>query len=302
MKRSGNATITSFFKKAKPLDPPSANKENNGVAGAAPTQPSSTKPAGISSKSWDKAKWVSSLTPEQKDLLDLEINTMGDSWLERLHIELTKPYFLSLKRFLAAEWAAKKTIFPPKDDIYSWSRLCSVDKVRVVVLGQDPYHNFNQAHGLAFSVKPPTQAPPSLVNIYKELESCYPDTFTRPKKTGLLTPWAEQGVLLLNTCLTVEAHKANSHANKGWEQFTEKVLDVVVKSNQKGLVFMAWGSPAFKRVQKINPGPKNLILRSVHPSPLSASRGWFGSRHFIKANEFLKERYGKEIDWTLKDS
>jgi uracil-DNA glycosylase len=143
----------------------------------------------------------------------------------------------------------------------------------VVILGQDPYHNHNQAHGLCFSVRPPTPAPPSLVNIYKCLKNDYPTFQEPPKRGGLLTPWADRGVLLLNTCLTVRAHEANSHSGKGWERFTQKVIDTVVKNRPNGVVFLAWGTPAQKRVVGIN-GQKHLILKSVHPSPLSAARGF----------------------------
>lgn len=232
-------------------------------------------------------------------LSSLEIHTLDESWLSVLYKELTKPYFLSLKEFLKTQQERKKKIFPPAKDIYSWSRLTPLNEVKVIVLGQDPYHNDNQAHGLAFSVNPPTVPPPSLKNIFKCLKNCYPD-FQLPK-IGLLTPWSKQGVLLLNTCLTVEAHQAFSHANKGWEQFTEKVLRVAVENQKKGICFLAWGSPAGKRIDQIRPGSQHLVLKSVHPSPLSASRGFFTCEHFLKANEWLESRYGPEgiIDWAL---
>lgn len=242
---------------------------------------------------FNKDRWASNLTAEERDLLDLELRTLEDSWLAALHEELTKPYFLSLKRFLRSQ---KAQVFPPAEDIYSWSRFCPLNKVKVVILGQDPYHNYGQAHGLAFSVKPPTPPPPSLQNMYKELASCVPG-FEAPR-TGHLTPWAEQGVLLLNACLTVEAHKANSHANHGWETFTEQVLRAALKSNPH-VCFLAWGNPAAKRVDKLKPGQGHCVLKCVHPSPLSASRGWFGSAHFRKANEWLKSQGLDEIDWSL---
>ena len=165
-------------------------------------------------------------------------------------------------------------------------------------MGQDPYHNFNQAHGLAFSVLPPTPPPPSLRNIYIGLKNDYPDF--RVPKHGVLTAWADRGVLLLNTCLTVRAHNANSHANKGWEQFTSSVLEHLVKARPDGIVFMAWGIPAGKRVANVVKGPmtsKFLVLNSVHPSPLSASRGFFNCGHFKKANEWLREHGKDEVDW-----
>lgn len=196
------------------------------------------------------------------------------------------------------------------------SRHTPLNTVKVVITGQDPYHGPNQAHGLSFSVRPPTPAPPSLQNIYKALKKDYPDYQPPPKKGGLLTPWADRGVLLLNTCLTVRRGEANSHQGKGWELLTQKVIDTVVKVRSNGVVFMAWGSPAQKRTVGI-PVDKHLILKSVHPSPLSAMRGFvsllarrvpwftdsiqFDCHHFTKANEWLVQRYGKDgaIDWDL---
>ncbi len=145
--------------------------------------------------------------------------------------------------------------------------------MKSVILGQDPYHNHNQAHGLAFSTRPPTPAPPSLKNMFVALKNDYPDFRGPPKNTGLLTPWADRGVLLLNTCLTVRAHEANSHAGKGWEAFTQKVIDTVARVRTRGVVFLAWGTPAGKRVSTVNQS-KHLVLKSVHPSPLSAARGF----------------------------
>ena len=155
----------------------------------------------------------------------------------------------------------------------SRSRHTPLDTVKAVILGQDPYHNVNQAHGLCFSVRPPTPAPPSLKNIYIALKKDYPDFEPPPEKGGLLTPWANSGVLMLNTCLTVRAHEANSHAGKGWERFTQKVIDTVAKKRTKGVVFLAWGTPAQKRISAVNT-TKHLVLKSVHPSPLSAHRGF----------------------------
>jgi uracil-DNA glycosylase len=145
--------------------------------------------------------------------------------------------------------------------------------VRCVILGQDPYHNVNQAHGLCFSVRPPTPAPPSLKNMFIALKKDYPDFTPPPRNGGLLTPWAEHGVLMLNTCLTVRAHEANSHAGKGWEAFTQKVIDTVAKTRTRGVVFLAWGTPAKKRVKDVN-RQRNCVLESVHPSPLSAANGF----------------------------
>jgi len=180
------------------------------------------------------------------------------------------------------------------------SRHTPFHTVKVVILGQDPYHNHNQAHGLAFSVRPPTPAPPSLKNMYKALKNDYPTFAPPPRNAGLLTPWADRGVLLLNTCLTVRAHEANSHANRGWERFTQKVIDLVATRRTRGVAFLAWGNHAGKRVQKVD-AVRHLVLKSVHPSPLSASHGFFDCGHFRKANEWLIKRYGPdgEIDWSL---
>ena len=156
------------------------------------------------------------------------------------------------------------------------SRHTPFDNVKVVILGQDPYHNYNQAHGLCFSVRPPMPAPPSLKNIYIAIKNDYPDFVAPPKDGGLLTPWADRGVLLLNTCLTVRAHDANSHSGKGWEKFTQKVIDLVARKRTKGVVFMAWGAAAKKRVAGVDK-ETHCILQSVHPSPLSAKDGWVSS-------------------------
>ncbi len=277
--------ITSFFKKA-------------GVVGHA--GPKDLNTTTTTDTTFNKQEWINNLSPENKTLLKLEIETIDDSWFQVLSKEFTKPYFLNLKKFLKTEFKGKTPIFPPSNDIYSWTRLTPFDQVKIVILGQDPYHNFNQAHGLAFSVKPPTVAPPSLKNMYKALKIDYP-SFEVPT-TGELTKWAKQGVLLLNTCLTVRAHQANSHSGHGWETFTEKVISLVAEKKE-GVVFMAWGNPAGKRVDKISSEvkKKHLILKSVHPSPLSASRGYFTCGHYKKSNEWLEEKFGKKavIDWTL---
>ncbi|KAK3300849.1 uracil-DNA glycosylase-like protein [Chaetomium fimeti] len=249
---------------------------------------------------FDKAKWAASITPEQRALLQLEIDTLHESWFSLLKDELISREFLELKKFLQREAAAGKTVFPPREDIYSWSRHTPFSTVKVVILGQDPYHNHNQAHGLAFSVRPPTPAPPSLKNMYIALKNDYAAFTPPPNKAGLLTPWAERGVLMLNTCLTVRAHEANSHSNRGWERFTQRVIDLVAARRARGVVFMAWGTPAGKRVVKVDQ-KKHLVLKSVHPSPLSAARGYFTCGHFKAANEWLAKRYGEggRVDWAL---
>nr|POE93263.1 uracil-dna glycosylase [Quercus suber] len=291
-----DASITSFF---APPKPKSSATSELASAGASETNASSTASATTPAK-FDKDAWVAKLSDEQKDLLKLEIETLHESWLGVLKDEVVSKEFLQLKKFLQKENETGQKVFPPREDIYSWSRHTPLPKVKAVILGQDPYHNHNQAHGMCFSVRPPTPAPPSLKNMFTELKAEFPNFQPPPKNGGLLTPWADRGVLLLNTCLTVRAHEANSHAKKGWERFTQKVIDAVAKKRVNGVVFLAWGSPAQKSCVGIN-GSKHLVLKSVHPSPLSAQRGWFGCGHFKKANEWLEKRYGKEgtIDWSL---
>ncbi|RYP54780.1 hypothetical protein DL768_000508 [Monosporascus sp. mg162] len=285
-----NASITSFF------GPPKAAPSTSSSSSAAPSGGQAEQPA----PKFDKEKWVAGLTNEQRQFLSLEIETLDPSWLAVLKDEITTREFIELKKFLDREAGAGKKIFPPREDIYSWSRHTPFHSVKCVILGQDPYHNVNQAHGLAFSVRPPTPAPPSLRNMYVALKRDYPSFSPPPGNGGLLTPWADRGVLLLNTCLTVRAHEANSHANRGWERFTQRVIDVVAQRRTRGVVFMAWGTPAGKRVQRVD-RRRHLVLQSVHPSPLSAARGFFDCGHFRKANDWLAERYGPgaEIDWDL---
>ncbi|BFZ61442.1 uracil DNA glycosylase [Saitoella coloradoensis] len=283
-KKSKQSSLSSFFG-AAPTSPAKVTVK------APTTAPDSNAP-------FDKDRWVDSLSEKNKELLDLEIKTLHISWFSALHGEFTKPYFLKLKEFLKQERENRKRIFPPEEDVYSWARHTPLDKVKVVILGQDPYHGQGQAHGLCFSVRPPINAPPSLKNIYTALKNDYPD-FTKPRE-GVLTPWADRGVLLINTCLTVEAHKANSHAKKGWEEFTAKVLKTVAEQRSDGVVFLAWGSPAQKNIDASVPNKsRHLILKSVHPSPLSAHRGFMNCGHFKQANAWLKERYGSEgvVEW-----
>ncbi|TYJ53367.1 uracil-DNA glycosylase [Cryptococcus floricola] len=229
-------------------------------------------------------------------LLQLETKSMGEDWFLALQQEFTKPYFLKLKEFVTTE---------QRQDIYSWSTLCPLKDVRVVIIGQDPYHDDGQAHGLAFSVRQGVKIPPSLRNIYKEMTNEIPG-WVSPTH-GDLTEWAKHGVLLLNTSLTVRAHTAGSHSKTGWDQFTAAVLKVVTDrlaptsgegSGANGVVFMAWGAHAAKMCAGVD-SKKHLILKSAHPSPLSASRGYFGNNHFNLANEWLEERYGAGggIDW-----
>ncbi|TVY32200.1 Uracil-DNA glycosylase, partial [Lachnellula subtilissima] len=191
---------------------------------------------------FNKEAWVKTLTPEQKELLQLEIDTLHESWLKELRDDITSREFLELKRFLKSQAEGGRKVYPPMEDVYSWSRHTPLNTVKAVILGQDPYHNTHQAHGLAFSVRAPTPAPPSLKNIYIALARDYPTFTPPPNKLGDLTPWADRGVLLLNTCLTVRAHEANSHANRGWEKFTQRIIEVVA-AKRMGVVFLAWGTP-----------------------------------------------------------
>ncbi|MBR5115447.1 MAG: uracil-DNA glycosylase [Lachnospiraceae bacterium] len=219
----------------------------------------------------------------------------GD-WQEALAAEFKKPYYASLYRFIREEYRTH-VIYPPSDDIFNALHYTPLHRVRVLILGQDPYHEPHQAHGLCFSVLPEQkELPPSLQNIYKELH----DDIGCPIPThGYLKKWADQGVLLLNTLLTVRAHQAFSHQGKGWETFTDAVIDAVNREDRP-IVCMLWGRPAQEKAARLN-NPKFLILKAPHPSPLSAYRGFFGCRHFSKCNEFLKEHGEEPIDWRLEE-
>jgi uracil-DNA glycosylase len=219
---------------------------------------------------------------------------LHDEWKEALAEEFGKPYMAELKQFLAEEARKGKVIYPRGSDIFAALNKTPLSKVRVVILGQDPYHGPGQAHGLSFSVPPGVQPPPSLQNIFKELAA---DLGVPAPKAGCLEKWAEQGVLLLNTVLTVERAQAASHRGKGWEKFTDKVIEVLAKQKQP-IVFLLWGSFAHEKAKMI-PSPPHLILKSVHPSPLSAYRGFIGSRPFSKANQFLEKHQRGAIDWSI---
>ncbi|CAB4256359.1 similar to Saccharomyces cerevisiae YML021C UNG1 Uracil-DNA glycosylase [Maudiozyma barnettii] len=296
-------TIEEFFSKSKKSKPDAKTISTD--AKVVTTETDEIKNEAVNNR---KSEFVNNKLGElQRGMLQLEVDTMEDSWFNELSDEFTKPYFLGIKAFLKNEKIVKKaTIFPPEQDIYSWSRLTPFKDVKVVIIGQDPYHNFNQAHGLAFSVKKPTPAPPSLKNIYKELKNNYSD-FVVDNKQGDLTHWSKQGVLLLNTALTVRAHNANSHAKCGWNIFTRRVVELLIEDRETtgdNLVFMLWGNNAIKLVEDIlkkHKQTKNniLVLKSVHPSPLSASRGFFNNNHFKKINEWLEERNEPMIDWSV---
>jgi uracil-DNA glycosylase len=212
-------------------------------------------------------------------------------WKLLLQEEFDKPYFEELTRFVREEYA-NGTIYPAGKNIFRAFDKCPVDKLKVVIIGQDPYHGPGQANGLCFSVNDGVAFPPSLQNIFKEISS---DIGTPTPQSGNLDRWAEQGVLLLNAVLTVRAHQAASHAGKGWEQFTDAVVRII-NQRKEGLVYMLWGSYAQRKGQIANP-TRNLILKSVHPSPLSVYRGFFGCKHFSQANEYLVSRGQEPIIW-----
>ncbi|XP_054168754.1 uracil-DNA glycosylase-like [Oppia nitens] len=218
---------------------------------------------------------------------------IGHTWFRALKPEFSKDYFIKLSQFLELE-RKRETIYPSIDEVFSWTTMTDISQTKVVILGQDPYHGPNQAHGLAFSVRKGVPPPPSLKNMFKEIENDI-QVFNKPKH-GDLTGWAKQGVLLLNACLTVRAHKANSHSEKGWEKLTDAVIKWL-DENQSSLVFILWGSYAHKKGNFINK-KKHLVLQTVHPSPLSAHRGFFGCKHFSQTNDYLKNNSKKPIDWN----
>ncbi|MBP1665052.1 MAG: ung [Bacteroidetes bacterium] len=213
------------------------------------------------------------------------------SWKQRLSPEFEKPYFIALTEFVRAEYRTKQ-IFPPAKLIFNAFDSCPFDKVEVVIIGQDPYHEPGQAHGLCFSVNDEIDIPPSLVNIFKEIER----SLGKPiPASGNLTRWAQQGVLLLNATLTVQNHRAGSHQGKGWETFTDAAIRTLA-AERENLVFLLWGNYAQQKGAFID-SSKHLVLKSVHPSPLSAYRGFIGNNHFVQANNYLKEHGKKEIEW-----
>ena len=217
------------------------------------------------------------------------------SWQEVLQPEFDKPYFESLVGFVKQEYASR-TIFPPAGQIFNAFNTCPFNNVKVVILGQDPYHGPGQAHGLCFSVNDGIPFPPSLQNIFKEITS---DLGIPAPKTGNLTRWAEQGVLLLNATLTVRASQAGSHQGKGWEEFTDAAIRIL-NEQDRPIVYLLWGKPAQMKKSMLN-NPKHLILEAPHPSPLSAYRGFFGCQHFSKTNTFLTENGLEPIDWQIEN-
>ena len=220
---------------------------------------------------------------------------IDNDWLPAVNAEFKKPYYAELYKFVKEEYS-KVAVFPPADEIFSALHLTPLSKVKVVIIGQDPYHNVGQAHGLCFSVRPEVEIPPSLVNIYKELQS---DLGCRIPNNGYLVKWAEQGVLLLNTVLTVRAHQANSHQGKGWEQFTDAIIRAV-NAEDRPIAYLLWGRPAQSKMSMLD-NPKHKVFTAPHPSPLSAHRGFFGCKHFSRANAFLEENGVAPIDWQIED-
>ena len=214
-----------------------------------------------------------------------------DSWKAHIGVEFEKQYFVDLTKFVREEYM-HNTCYPPGKMIFNAFNLCPFDKVKVVIIGQDPYHEPGQAHGLCFSVNDGIQFPPSLVNIFKEIQN---DFGTPAPLSGNLTRWAEQGVLLLNATLTVRAHQAGSHQRRGWEEFTDAAIKALAKDREH-LVFILWGSYAQGKAAYIDPS-KHLVLKSAHPSPLSAYRGFFGNRHFSRANDYLIQNGEGPIKW-----
>lgn len=218
-----------------------------------------------------------------------------NDWLAAIGDEFKKPYYRELYQFVRQEYATR-VIYPPADDIFNAFHLTPLSEVKVLILGQDPYHNVHQAHGLCFSVLPDQDIPPSLQNIYKELhDDCGCDI----PNNGFLEKWAKQGVLMLNTVLTVRAHQANSHQGKGWEQFTDAIIQAV-NAQDRPIVYLLWGSPAQRKIPMLT-NPKHLILKAPHPSPLSAYRGFFGCKHFSQTNAFLEEHGIAPIDWQIEN-
>lgn len=220
---------------------------------------------------------------------------ISNDWLEPLKPEFSKPYYKDLYLKVKEEYATR-LVFPPSNEVFSAFELTPLKEVKVVILGQDPYHNVRQAHGLCFSVRPEVEIPPSLVNIYKELQD---DLGCFIPNNGYLEKWARQGVLMLNTVLTVRAHQANSHRGIGWEEFTDAAIRVLNRQDRP-IVYILWGSPAQKKAQMLD-NPKHLILKAPHPSPLSAYRGFFGSRPFSRTNAFLEENGLQPIDWQIEN-
>ncbi|CAM5162341.1 unnamed protein product [Eretmochelys imbricata] len=298
----GQKTLHSFFRAAPP---PPRKRERSPEQGGDAEANFAKKQKPVEDESGKASPCSPPLSPEQLERIRRNKEAalqrlasrsvpagFGEGWRRPLVGEFTKPYFSQLTAFVADE-RKRHTVYPPPQQVFTWTQMCDIREVKVVILGQDPYHGPSQAHGLCFSVQRPVPPPPSLENIYKELSADIED-FTHPGH-GDLTGWAKQGVLLLNAVLTVRAHQPNSHKDKGWEQFTDAVVSWL-NNNLDGLVFMLWGAYAQKKGSSID-RKRHHILQTVHPSPLSVHRGFFGCRHFSKTNELLKKSGKKPIDW-----
>lgn len=224
------------------------------------------------------------------------MSAIDNDWLEPLSEEFKKPYYRKLYNIVNQEYRTRQ-IFPPAQDLFKAFHMTPLHEVKVVILGQDPYHEPGQAEGMSFSVQPGVEIPPSLVNIYKEIHD---DLGLKIPNNGHLEKWAKEGVFLLNTVLTVRAHQAFSHRGIGWEEFTDAAIRAVDKE-ERPIVFMLWGRPAQEKEKLLTPNPLHLVLKAPHPSPLSAYRGFFGCHHFSKCNAFLEAHGEKPIDWQIED-
>lgn len=227
--------------------------------------------------------------------INLKQYVTDPEWAKALASTFDAPYFKQIEAFLVQEESSKNLVFPPRKDIFTALNVCPLSKVKVVIIGQDPYHDHNQAHGMCFSVLPGVKVPPSLVNMYKELTTDI-QGFKTPGH-GYLMDWAKQGILMLNATLTVQAHKANSHEKIGWQQFTDKIIDLVNERAGKPVVFLLWGNFAKQKAKRVNRG-KHKVIESAHPSPLSANK-WFGCHAFSLCNKALQELGEEPIDWKL---
>eukprot|EP00049_Salpingoeca_infusionum_P018734 m.358568 g.358568 ORF g.358568 m.358568 type:complete len:307 (-) comp18186_c0_seq1:194-1114(-) len=281
------ATLDSFFKPKKGGKRRSAGADEGAAEGAAEADAAPDATEMAANIALKKALAIARKT----GIPSLE--TLDPTWKKALKAEFSKAYYTQLMEYLQGEKAKGKTIFPEAQDVHAWSRACPTNNIKVVIIGQDPYHGPKQAHGLCFSVTKDVAIPPSLRNIYKEMEKDVPG-FKYPTHGNLMS-WATQGVLLLNAVLTVEQANANAHKGMGWEKFTDAVIDYV-NTNKKGVVFMLWGGYAKKKGKKIDK-KKHCVLECAHPSPLSVTR-WWGNKHFSKANEYLTSKGKDPINWA----
>lgn len=297
-KKKRQSTLSGFFCKPKPKDAEPAASAKRKREDDSPITPAQRK-------RMEDSRKLSLLRREAKEKgekpptkLPSDILTLPGTWADVLKNQPKSGHFIRLRKLLATEYVSK-TIFPPKDLLFEAFKRCDFKNVRAVIVGQDPYHGPGQAHGLCFSVQNGVRIPPSLRNIYKELKTDFDGTFVPPTH-GNLSKWADQGVLLLNTVLTVRKGQANSHRKKGWEEFTDAVIRVI-SEKKEGVVFLVWGRPAEKKTRLVM-RRKHLVLTSSHPSPLGATKTakpFIGCRHFTKANAYLKSKGKKEIDWQL---